>query len=349
LSVTGFGQQKGGDDETGPYQVIEKWPEPFERPGAPMGSALVPGKASAGSSSAVFAETPNRIFLGNRLGEMPKADTPKLRNSIVIVDGNGKLLDAWVQYDHLFQGGRGPHKIKISPYDPQHSVWVIDDTRHQILKFTNDGKELLLTLGEPGVPGNDENHFARPTDIAWLPDGTFFVSDGYINTRVMKFDKNGKFLMTWGTKGNSPGQFNLPHSVDIDRQRRVYVADRANSRVQVFDENGKYLDQWPNIRQPFHIMITPDQHMWVTDGVTSKFLEFNLDGKLLYSWGTYGTFPGAFWGVHQFSVDSEGNLYVAEDNGGRYQKYRPAPGGERAKLIEAPAPLMPPAAAHKIH
>src|SRR5438046_2420170 len=83
--------------------------------------------------------------------------------------GDDELLESWMQYDHLFQGGRGPHKIKISPYDPQHYVWVVDDTRHQILKFTNDGKELVMTLGEAGVPGNDENHFARPTDLAWLP------------------------------------------------------------------------------------------------------------------------------------------------------------------------------------
>jgi peptidylamidoglycolate lyase len=75
-------------------------------------------------------------------------------------------------------------------------VWIIDDTRHQILKFTNDGKQLLLTMGEPGVPRNDEKHFARPTDIAWLPDGRFFVTDGYVNKRVIKFDRNGKFLMT---------------------------------------------------------------------------------------------------------------------------------------------------------
>ena len=73
---------------------------------------------------------------------------------------------------------------------------------------------------------------------------------------MVKFDKNGKFLMTWGTKGKGPGQFDLPHSIDIDAQRRVYVADRSNSRIQIFDENGKYLSEWDNIRQPYHIMIT---------------------------------------------------------------------------------------------
>jgi hypothetical protein len=348
LSAPAVLQQKGGEDETGPYEVAEKWPQPFARPGYIQGS-----------QGGVFAESPNRIILLNRgelklpeklpaafngswgsLGQQATQATPELRNCIVIVDANGKLLESWTEWDRLFQGGRGPHHVKISPYDPDRHVWVVDDLRQQIFKFTNDGKQLVMTLGEAGVAGDDEKHFGRPTDIAWLPDGAFFISDGYVNTRVVKFDKNGTFLMTWGTKGNGPGQFDLPHSIDVDRNRRVYVADRSNSRIQVFDENGKYLDQWPSIRQPYHIMITADQHLWVADGVTNKFLKYDLNGKLLYSWGTYGTFPGALWGVHQFSVDSEGNLYAAETFGGRTQKFRPKPGTDSAKLIGQPMPLM---------
>ena len=248
----------------------------------------------------------------------------------------GKLLEDWTQWDHLFAGGRGPHHVKISPYDPEKHVWVIDDMVQQIFEFTHDGKQLVLTLGERVRKRGRQSHFGRPTDIAWLPDGTFFISDGYVNTRVMKFDKNGKFLMTWGTKGTGPGQFDLPHSIDIDAKRRVYVADRSNSRIQIFDENGKYLDQWDNIRSPYHILITADQHLWVADGVTNKFLKYDLNGKLLYSWGTYGTFPGAFWGVHQFSVDSDGNLYAAETFGGRTQKFRPKKGADPATLIGQP-------------
>ena len=147
--------------------------------------------------------------------------------------------------------------------------------------------------------------------------------------------------MTWGTPGTGPGQFNLPHAIEIDRNRRVYVADRLNSRIQIFDENGKFLDQWPNIRRPIHLMITADQHLWVADLDTNKMLQYDLTGKLLSSWGTYGTFPGAFWGMHQFSVDPQGNLYVAETYGGRTQKFQPKPGAERSLLIGPPAPLLP--------
>jgi hypothetical protein len=355
LSAPALLQQKGGGDETGVYDVVSGWPQPFARQGYIQGS-----------QGGVFAESPNRIFLANRgevkLPEKIPADSPvlgpmafngsfgslgmrattamsELRNCILVVDANGKLVESWTQHDPLFAGGRGPHKIKISPYDPERSVWVVDDNRHQILKFSNDGKRLLMTLGTPGVAGNDDKHFARPTDIAWLPDGTIFISDGYVNTRVVKFDRTGKYLSTWGTKGTGPGQFDLPHSIDVDRNRRVYVADRTNARIQVFDETGKFLDQWPGIRQPFHIMVSADQFLWIVDGATNKFLKYDLNGKLLYSWGTWGTFPGAFWGVHQFSVDSDGNLYAAETYGGRTQKYRPKPAADRAKVIGSPIAL----------
>ena len=350
LSAPALLQQKGGEEETGPYDVVAKWPQPFAQQGYIWGS-----------QGGVFAETPNRIFLLNR-GElklpekvpnnfngawgslgMGTATTPKpeLRNCIVIVDANGQMIESWTQWDRLFEGGRGPHAIKISPYDADRHVWVVDDMRQQIFKFTNDGKKLVMTLGEAGVAGNDAKHFGRPTDIAWLPDGTFFISDGYTNTRVVKFDKNGKFLLTWGTSGTGSGQFNTVHSIAIDNNRRVYVSDRSNSRIQIFDENGKFIDQWTNIRSPYHIVMSADQHLWIADGVTHKFLKYDLNGKLLYSWGTYGTFPGAVWGVHQFSVDSEGNLYAAETFGGRTQKFRPKPGADPSRLIGTPVRLMP--------
>jgi sugar lactone lactonase YvrE len=332
-------QHKGGEEISGPYEAVHNWPQPFARAGYVQGS-----------QGAVFAETPNRIFLGNRgelklpeklpttftgawgsLGSPAIEPKPEMRNCIVVVDADGKVLESWTQWDRLFS--RGPHAIKISPYDPERHVWIVEDSRHQIFKFTNDGKKLVMTLGELDVAGSDDKHFGRPTDIAWLPDGTFFISDGYANTRVVKFDKNGKFLMAWGTRGTGPGEFNTVHSIAVDQKRRVYVADRRNRRVQVFDENGRFVDLWPDINDPTHIAISGDQHLWVADSTTNKFLKYDSNGKLLYSWGTYGTFPGAVWGVHQFSVDADGNLYLAEALGGRTQKLRPKSGAADTKLI----------------
>jgi hypothetical protein len=116
----------------------------------------------------------------------------------------------------------------------------------------------------------------------------------------------------------------------------VYVADRANSRIQIFDENGKFLDVWPNVPRPYYIYMSDDQHLWISDGRTAKFTKFDVNGKLLYSWGTFGAMPGGFWGVHQFSVDSEGNLYTADVHVGRPQKFRPKQGVDRAKLVGVP-------------
>jgi peptidylamidoglycolate lyase len=343
------GQEKGGDDRTGPYDVVANWPQPlsFAKPGYIWGS-----------TGGIFAETPNRIFIANRgelklpatlppgftgfWGSIEQATTPtpEFRNCIVVVDGAGKSVESWTQWDHLFEDGRGPHSVLISPYDPEHNVWVVDDIHHQIFKFSNDGKKLLMTLGERDEAGSDDKHFKRPTDIAWLPDGTFFISDGYGNTRVAKFDKNGKFLMTWGTRGTGPGQFNTPHSIAIDKNRRVYVSDRANNRIQVFDENGKSLDIFPNIQQPYHIRISDDQFLWIFSGPLDKFLKYDLQGHLLYAWGTHGTTPGLFWAVHEFSGDSDGNLYTAEVFGGRSQKFKPRAGADPAHFYKA-QPLMP--------
>jgi hypothetical protein len=346
-------QGKGGGDETGEYEVVAGWPQNY------CGAGHV-----IGSTAGIWAESPDRVIVFSRgclpvlkddrgpaenfiplrnasnydLSQADASRHPRWDHIVNIVDRNGRLVESWEQHNKLFVR---PHRVLINPYDPERHIWLVDDGAHSIYKFTNDGKKLVMTLGEFKVPGNDERHFARPTDIAWLPDGTFFISDGYTNTRVVKFDRNGKFLMTWGQRGNEPnetrpGYMNTVHAIVIDKNRRIYISDRANSRIQVFDENGKFLDAWPNLKRPYALLLSADQHLWVSDGTTQKFLKFDLTGKLLHAWGTFGQFPGGNWGVHQFSVDSEGNLYTADVHVGRPQKYRPKPGADRSKLIGAP-------------
>ena len=262
---------------------------------------------------------------------------------IVVVDANGKMIEDWTQWDKML---RRPHAVYISPYDPEKRVWVVDDYRHSIFIFSNDGKRLLQTIGEPNVHAADDKHFYRPTFIAWLPDGSFFVADGYANTRVVKFDKTGKYLTAWGEKGTPPekrpGYFNNVHGIASDPQtRRVFVNDRQNHRVQVFDENGKYLREWSFGPPPSDIhlfIITADRYLWAADRGTSKMLKYDLDGNFLYSWGTWGDFPGGMWGVHGLSVDPDGNFYVAEVDSGRAQKYRPRAGANPAFLLGKPVP-----------
>ena len=345
-------QEKGGGDETGPYDLVAGWPQNYCGDGFQIGS-----------TAGIWAESPDRVVIFNRgclpvlkekgggggggefiptrnasgfdMSQKDPSRHPRWDHIVNVVDREGKLIESWEQHNKLFVR---PHRVLVNPYDPQRHIWLVDDGAHAIYKFTRDGKTLVQTIGTPMQPGDDQTHFARPTDVAWLPDGTFFVSDGYVNTRVVKFDKDGKFLLTFGQRGTPPnetrpGYMNTVHAISIDKNRRIYVSDRANSRVQVFDENGKFLDAWPNVRRPYSFLLTEDQHLWVADGITQKFTKFDLNGRLLYSWGTFGAFPGGFWGVHQFHTDSEGNLYTADVHVGRPQKFRPKRGASAANLI----------------
>ena len=342
--------EKGGGDETGPYNLVAGWPQNYCGPGHVIGStagiwaespdrviifnrgclAVLKQEGSAGGDSFI----PSRNASGYDLSQADRTRHPRWDHIVNFVDRSGKLLESWEQHNKMFVR---PHRVLVSPYDSDRHIWLVDDGAHAVYKFTRDGK-LAMTVGTPMQSGNDNTHFARPTDVAWLPDGTFFVSDGYTNTRVVKFDKDGKFLLTWGQKGIPPNEtrpnyMNTVHAIVVDKNRRLYVADRANSRIQVFDENGKFLDAWPNIRRPYSMMLTEDQHLWVADGITQKFTKFDLTGKLLYSWGTFGAFPGGFWGVHQFHTDTEGNLYTADVHVGRPQKFAPKGGANPANLI----------------
>ncbi len=258
-----------------------------------------------------------------------------------VFDRNGNLVESWTQWDQMI--GR-PHKIRISPYDAEKRVWLIDDWNHAIYVFSNDGTRLLQTIGTRGETGEDDMHFGRATDIAWLPDGTFFVSDGYENTRVVKFDEHGTFLTAWGRKGEAgtetrPAYFNTVHGIAIDHERRVYVVDRTNRRIQIFDEHGRFLDAWylGGVSSTYDILMTADQHLWMSDGHSNyKIYKYALDGRMLYHFGGWGVEPGQLWGVHQMSVDQDGNLYVAEVNSGRVQKFRPRPDADPAALIGQP-------------
>jgi 6-phosphogluconolactonase (cycloisomerase 2 family) len=266
----------------------------------------------------------------------------KWEHCLTVVDANGNIVEQWTQWDKIF---KRPHFIAINPYDPEKHVWVVDDHMHAIYKFSHDGKTLVQTIGTPTVKGADGTHFNRPTFLNWLPDSTLFVADGYNGTRVAKFDKDGKFLLDWGMKGTPPNEkrpyyMNNVHGMALDPQtRHVFVNDRANHRIQVFDENGKFLYDFSMGQEPsdIHLIyIGADRTLWAFDRGTSKMLKYDLEGHFLYSFGTWGDFPGGFWGVHGFSVDQEGNFYVAEVDNGRVQKFVPRKAVNSAFLVSKP-------------
>ena len=328
------GQDKGGEDITGPYDVVENWMKPL-----PWHKGWTYGLIAG-----VYAESADRIFVltGGELPD-PRTSAAAIRpgqatnathrpgNFVLVFNRDGQLLENWTQWDNLFVR---PHSVTISPYDPDRSVWIVDDWAQQIFKFSHDGKRLLLTLGEKGVEREDQTHFGRPTDIAWLPDGSFWVSDGYVNGRIVKFDKNGTFVASIGKKGTGGwGEFNLVHCIVTDANGRLYIADRDNHRIQVYDANGTFVEMWPGIRRPSHLFMQQDQHIWMADGEINRFVKYDLNGNLLTYWGTAGSFPGAFSNNHTFSVDPEGNLYVADYANYRIQKFTPKRNADKTRLI----------------
>ncbi len=388
---------KGGEDVTGPYEVVEGWPKPLSQ---------LPGheKWTWGAVEGIFAESPERVFIAQRGEEpllsrppqtavpdfgpslsFPTAEVPfrnasqgpvaslpgggapgdkpedaaklwkgkegvdaRWEHNVVVVNAAGEIVQSWTKWDSFFER---PHAIYINPYDAAKSVWVVDDYKSALFRFSNDGQQLLQTIGTPGQTGADQTHFNRPTFVTWLPDSTMFVADGYNGTRVVKLDKDGKYLMAWGEKSNPaagrgnvpvdtrPGYFNVVHGIAADPlTRRVYVCDRGNKRIQVFDENGKFLDQWPLDRfsSVNFLYLSADRHLWAADDRDSRIVEYDLDGHLLYAWGMLSDNPGGLFNTHGMSVDQQGNFYVAEVGNGRAQKFRPRAGADPAKLVGKP-------------
>jgi len=265
-------------------------------------------------------------------------------HTIVAFNAAGDIVDQWTQYDKMM---RRPHGVYISPYDAQKHVWIVDDHSHAIFKFTNDGKQLVQTIGTPNQKGEDATHFNRPTFMSWFADGSFVVADGYNGNRVAKFDRDGTFLWTSGQLGTPGGRetrlgfFNTVHGIAVDPMtRRVYVSDRSNRRIQVLDgDTGKAVDEWPvGAQTNLQFLIIPADRsgIWGFTDTTARIAKWDFTGRLLYSWGVLGDFPGAFFNMHGASVDQEGNLYVAEVGGGRLQKFRPRTGANPAYLVGPP-------------
>ena len=370
-------RQSFQDWPTGPYRVVENWPKPL-----PDTRHSHDGW-TWGSFGGVYAESPDRIWVAMR-GELPlpagaKPWTPyaaltparvttgnsdgmsatcqpeakrgwerRFEHSIYILDRQGNLVGEWPHLEKMFSQlpcGRGPHQIKISPYDTSKQIWIIDDQLHMIYRFTYDGK-LVHSKGTPGVRGRSPNTFDRPTDIAWLPDGTYFISDGYGGTRVIKYGPDDRFITDWGSapkdpKNPGPNEWNTVHSIAISNDRRLFVVDRGHERMQVFDENGKFLDMW-TLRSPHwpasqdtlnvNHFIDHNGFIWVGEARTNRLLKFDQKGNFLYSWGAPGGQPGRLACSHGITTDQLGNLYLADCFAGRVQKFEPVPGADPSKL-----------------
>ena len=204
------------------YQVVPGFPQ-------------LPSGWQFGAVTAVATDSHGNVIVFHR-GEHP----------IIVFNRNGKFL-------HSFGQGMftSPHGLRV---DREDNIWVTDNANHTVIKFTPEG-DVLMSLGEKDVAGENEHLFNRPADIAFAPNGDFYIADGYGNSRIVKFDQTGKFLLAWGKRGVGEGEFNVPHAIFLDSKNNVYVADRENKRIQVFDANGKFLRQMTGM-SPFGLYIT---------------------------------------------------------------------------------------------
>jgi DNA-binding beta-propeller fold protein YncE len=260
----------------------------------------IPAAVELGRCSAVAVDSRDRVYLFHR-GKLP----------VLCFERDGKFIRGWG--DDLI---KMPHGIRI---DRDDNVWVTDTGHHLVLKFSPRGK-LLLSLGTADKPGTGLDQFDRPTDIAFGPAGEVYVSDGYGNSRVMVFDARGKFVKTWGKPGTKPGEFSLPHCIRVDSQKRVLVGDRENKRIQVFDSEGNVLAIWEGFA-PYGLEIDRDGTIFVADVLTNRILQLDAAGRIVHDWGGEGAEPGKFRAPHMLATDSAGNLFIAEVDGMRMQKF----------------------------
>ena len=233
------------------------------------------GLTTLGSVSAVKVGPDNNVYVFHRCVANSCTGHDDI-DPILVYNQKGKLLR---------QMGKGmfvwPHGMVIMP---DLSMWVTDGVApngrdpknpgkgHQVFHLDRNGK-VLLALGKPGMPGQTPDTFDAPSDVLIAKNGDIFVADGHgmgTGTRVVKFDKSGKYLMEWGGKGNGPTQFEVPHGSAMDSQGRIYVADRPNNRITIFDQNGKFVAEWKQFGRPSGLAIDRNDNIFVTDTQTTK-------------------------------------------------------------------------------
>jgi streptogramin lyase len=279
-------------------------------------------------------------------------------------DQNGTYVR---EIGHNLYGFTFAHTVRI---DAQDNIWIVDEGSNMIIKFNPEGS-VVMTMGRkaedirvpaggppaapaggaaggggrgggaapaaPAAPvgaGAQTDVFNRPTDVTWDTAGNIFISDGYGNSRVAKFDRNGVFIKSWGSRGTAPGQFNTPHSITSDAQGNVYVGDRGNRRIQVFDNNGEFKTQYLNVGAPWAVCISPGAHQYLfssnsngtADMENGEIYKMELDGRILGKFGKAGKLLKEFGSVHEIDCRNPDELYVGEITNWRVQKLslRPA-------------------------
>lgn len=292
------------------FEVIEGWEQ-------------LPAGYAHQDVCGVSVDSDDRVYIINR-------GQPRL----MVYERDGSFVGSWGE--GLFSPRT--HGVTVGPND---EVYCVDEGNHVIYKYTRDG-DLLMEIGNKGVAsdsGYDGSSlptithggppFNRPTNLSVAPNGDLYVSDGYGNSRVHRFDAGGELIQSWGEPGTEPGQFTLPHGIFVGDDGRVWVADRENDRLQIFSPDGKFLDQWTHVQRPSSLQIVdglvyvsemawrPGQSSYrlgeFTESHHSRVTVFDLAGNVVTRFGGDDiSAPGNFVAAHDICVDSHGDVYVGE-------------------------------------
>ena len=312
----------------------------------------LPADIHLGEVAGIATNSKGQLFVYTRTGN----PTAGLGNSRLFTHGGSRLFEFARNGTFVREIGQGlygflvAHAVRV---DVQDNIWVVDEGSNQVIKFSPDGR-VLLVLGRkpeavsirtppagssPGAAargtasssgaGGAGDQFLRPSDVAFDGEGNVFVADGHGgNARVAKFDRNGRFLTTWGSRGSDPGQFDTPHSIATDAQGNVYVADLGNKRIQVFDDKGVFKSQINNVGVPTALCISPGSHQYIYSSHSgdpygmddAAIYKLELDGRIVGKLGKAGKQLKEFGLVNAIDCRTENELYVGELTNWRVQK-----------------------------
>ena len=271
----------------------------------------VPDGVNTGASASVAFDSHGHLYVLSRGAQ-----------AITEFDENGKFIRAFGE--GLFVRSHG---LRI---DKDGNLWTTDVSAHTVMKLSPKG-EVLLTLGTKGKAGEwneaaGTRLFNEPNDIAFGANGDIFITQGHTpgpgkgDPRVLKFDKNGNFIKTWGGKGTEPGKFDVAHGLAIDAKGLVWVTDRENQRIQIFDQDGKYIREIKYAGLPCALDIG-SQYIYMVNGFAGQLLRLDLDGKVMAAVGKPGNGVGEFGEAHFVAVSPKGEIYVADSVNRAVQKF----------------------------
>jgi NHL repeat len=298
-----------------------------------------------------FLKMPANLFLGEGIGV---ATNSKGHIFVYTRSQQTRLFEFDEKGNYVREIGEGlygfafAHAVRVDSAD---NIWAVDEGTNMVIKFNPAGRVVMVLgrrpepAGAADPPAADPEPgkyvFSRPTDVAWDAAGNIFVSDGYGNSRVVKYDKDGRYIASVGTKGNQPGQLNLPHTIATDAKGNVYVGDRSNRRIQVFDNDLTFKAIYDQVGAPWALCITPGPHQYLYSSnsnpdnnnseiaaVTGEIYKMELDGTILGKFGTAGKQLGQFSTVHEIDCRNENELLVSEITAWRVQKILLHPSGK---------------------